>query len=34
MPSEKVAELEAEYKSIEDENKVLAAELRTCSAGE
>ena len=34
MPSEKVAELEAEYKSIDGENKLLAAELRTLSAGQ
>jgi 26S proteasome regulatory subunit, ATPase 3, interacting protein len=34
MPSEKVAELEAEYKSIDDENKLLAAELRTYTTGQ
>jgi hypothetical protein len=34
MPPEKVAELEAEYKSIDDENKLLAAELRTHTAGQ
>ncbi|KAF8236066.1 TBPIP-domain-containing protein [Tricholoma matsutake] len=32
MLPDKVAELEAEYKSIEDENKMLAAELRSYSS--
>lgn len=34
MLPDKVAELEAEYKSIEDENKMLAAELRSYSSGD
>jgi 26S proteasome regulatory subunit (ATPase 3-interacting protein) len=33
MPPEKVATLEAEYKSIDDENKIATAELRTLNAG-
>jgi 26S proteasome regulatory subunit (ATPase 3-interacting protein) len=33
MPPDKVAALEAEYKSIDDENKVAMAELRTLNAG-
>lgn len=34
MPAEKLAALEAQYKTMEEENKVLMTEVKAASAGE
>ena len=34
MPAEKLSALEAEYKKLDEENKMLAGEVKTLGAGE